>query len=162
MGRDSPIAGGIAGLVATVPMSIAMLALRKWLPHYQRYELPPRQITKRTTKKLGFGKHLEKEHHSALSVVAHFGYGTATGTLYAPVARRLPLPPVASGIAYGLFVWAVSYLGLLPALGLLAPATEHPAQRNVLMIVSHIIWGAVLGLVVDWLGEPMSGGPGEW
>jgi uncharacterized membrane protein YagU involved in acid resistance len=151
MGRGSPIAGGFAGMLATVPMSLAMLAMRRWLPFSQRYDLPPRQITVRATRKLGIRSHLDHSETSALSVLAHFGYGTATGTLYAPLARRIPGPPIAGGIAYGLFVWAASYLGLLPALGLLTPATKHPAQRNVLMIVAHIIWGATLGLVLDWL-----------
>lgn len=151
--RVRPISGGIAGLVATLPMSIAMLVLRKWLPHYQRYDLPPRQITKRATWKVGIGKHLDETHHSILSVIAHFGYGTATGTLYAPLSRLMPAPPVVSGILYGLLVWTTSYLGLLPALGLLSPATEHPARRNVLMIVSHVIWGAFLGLGVKWFEQ---------
>jgi uncharacterized membrane protein YagU involved in acid resistance len=153
MVRVRPISGGIAGLVATLPMSIAMLALRKWLPHYQRYDLPPSQITKRATRKLGFGNHMDETHQSALSVLAHFGYGTATGTLFAPVSRLMPRSPVVSGILYGLLVWATSYLGLLPALGLLSPATEHPARRNVLMIVSHVIWGAFLGLGVKWFEQ---------
>jgi putative membrane protein len=42
----------------------------------------------------------------------------------------------------------VSYLGLLPALGILRPATEHPERRNALMIVAHLIWGSITGLIV--------------
>jgi putative membrane protein len=131
-------------------MSVVMLVLRRWLPRYERYALPPRQITKRATRKAGVGKYLEESQQSALTVLAHFGYGSATGTLYAPISRLIPGPPIVRGIAYGLLVWAISYLGLLPALGLLSPATEHPARRNILMIVAHVVWGAVLGLVVKW------------
>jgi len=42
-------------------------------------------------------------------------------------------------------VWGGSYLGLLPSLGILRPATDHPAQRNALMIAAHLVWGATLG-----------------
>jgi len=42
-------------------------------------------------------------------------------------------------------------LGMLPALGILHPATEHPARRNALMIGAHIVWGTTLGLAVEQL-----------
>jgi putative membrane protein len=47
-------------------------------------------------------------------------------------------------------VWAGSYLGLLPVLGILSPATRHPTGRNALMIAAHIIWGATLGILTDY------------
>ena len=39
-------------------------------------------------------------------------------------------------------------MGLLPAAGILKPATEHPARRNALMIASHLVWGAALGALL--------------
>jgi putative membrane protein len=42
----------------------------------------------------------------------------------------------------------LSYLLALPILKILTPATEHPARRNILMILAHFVWGATLGLVV--------------
>ena len=52
-------------------------------------------------------------------------------------------------MAYGLAVWTTGYLGLLPALGALRPATEHPPRRTALMIAAHVVWGAALGLLAD-------------
>ena len=40
-------------------------------------------------------------------------------------------------------------LGLLPALGILTPATRHPPRRNLLMIAAHVVWGATLGLLTE-------------
>jgi hypothetical protein len=45
------------------------------------------------------------------------------------------------GLTFGLGVWAVSYLGLMPALGLHESATEHLRRRNLLMIAAHAVWG---------------------
>ena len=151
MDRSSLIAGGIAGLVATAPMSAVMLGLRQLLPRGEQNALPPRQITVAAARKAGVDEHLDKPASSLLTVVAHFGYGAAAGTVYAPLSRRVPLPPVAAGIAYGLVVWTASYLGLLPALGLISPATDHPARRNVLMIVAHVVWGATMALLLERL-----------
>jgi uncharacterized membrane protein YagU involved in acid resistance len=153
MRRSSPISGGIAGLVATVPMSMVMLLLRRLLPRHEQYALPPRQITSTATWKAGIGEHLDERGRSVLTVLAHFGYGAAAGALYAPLSRRWRGLPGIHGILYGLVVWASSYLGLLPAFGLLSPATEHPARRNTLMIVAHVIWGGVLDLVLKRLDE---------
>ena len=151
MERSSPITGGIAGLVATAPMSAVMLGLRRMLPRVEQYALPPRQITVAATRKAGFEEHLDEPARSLLTVVAHFGYGAAAGTLYAPLSRRVPFPPVAAGITYGMAVWTASYLGFLPVLGLISPATNHPARRNALMIVAHVVWGATMALLLERL-----------
>ncbi|ASP86732.1 hypothetical protein CDO26_19225 (plasmid) [Sinorhizobium meliloti] len=37
-----------------------------------------------------------------------------------------------NGPAYGLAIWAASYLGWIPAAGILTPATKHPMSRNLL------------------------------
>jgi hypothetical protein len=56
-----------------------------------------------------------------------------------------------TGVALGLGVWTASYLGVLPALGILRPATEHPARRTALMIAAHVVWGSALGSTLQAL-----------
>jgi putative membrane protein len=63
--------------------------------------------------------------------------------------ERSAVEAAATGTAFGLLVWTASYLGLLPSAGILSPATAHPARRNALMIVAHVIWGVTLGLLFD-------------
>jgi hypothetical protein len=58
-----------------------------------------------------------------------------------------------AGVGFGLAVWAGSYLGWLPAAGIISPATEHPARRNALMIAAHAVWGAGVGVAVERLSE---------
>ena len=47
-------------------------------------------------------------------------------------------------MVYGLGVWAMSYLGWIPAVRILTPAHRHPLRRNLLMIAAHIVWGLTL------------------
>lgn len=136
--------GSLAGLLATVPMSAVMSTLFKQLPFNEQYPLPPREITEKVTDDIGVSHKLEEHEHTLLALVAHFAYGAATGAIYNFLVRKLPLPGTVKGMGYGLSVWTVSYLGLLPALGILRPATEHPARRNALMIAAHIVWGLSL------------------
>jgi hypothetical protein len=145
------VAGGVAGLVATVPMTAFMEAAHDRLPRDEQYSLPPRQITEEIAEKAGVDDHLDERQRTGLTIASHFAYGAAAGAAFAPLIRNTALPRVTTGIAYGLAVWAGSYLGWLPAAHIHRPATEEPAGRNALMIGAHVVYGAALGLLVDVL-----------
>ena len=143
--------GAAAGLVATVPMTAAMVAMHRKLPAHQRFPLPPRRITMRAAGKAGVRPHMDESHRTAATLAAHFGYGTAVGSLLGAFAPRGTVKAAAAGAGFGLLVWAVSYLGLMPALDLHPPATRDTARRNLLMIAAHLVWGATAGVIVDAL-----------
>jgi uncharacterized membrane protein YagU involved in acid resistance len=143
--------GATAGLVATAPMTIVMEVLFRRLPRRERYPLPPSEITAVVEHEAGVSHEVDRDDHLALTLINHFGYGAASGAGYGLIANALPLPPALRGISYGLAMWVISYLGWLPALGILHPATEHPGRRNALMIASHIVYGATLGLLFERL-----------
>jgi hypothetical protein len=48
----------------------------------------------------------------------------------------------------GVAVWVASYLGWIPVVGILKPATLHPKRRNALMLVAHLVWGASTSLAM--------------
>jgi uncharacterized membrane protein YagU involved in acid resistance len=140
--------GLLAGFIATFPMTLAMAALHRRLPPHERYPLPPEEITAKLAEEAGEAEHIGHPEHQAATLIAHFGYGAVMGGMYTTLAEKVPGPPALSGMAYGLAVWAGGYLGLLPALGILKPATEHPPRRTALMIAAHLVWGATLGALV--------------
>jgi hypothetical protein len=78
--------------------------------------------------------------------IGHFAYGAACGGLFFAVRRWLPRSPVLAGVGYGLGVWAVSYLALMPALSLYPPARWDWPPRRRTMIAGHALFGLVLGL----------------
>lgn len=80
-----------------------------------------------------------------LTIASHFGYGALFGAVYAMYEHHLPMPASLKGAASGVALWAGSYLGWLPAMGILPPATRHPWRRNLMMIMAHVIWGVTLG-----------------
>lgn len=141
--------GSLAGCAATVPMTWTMKVLHRQLPPPQRYPLPPRQITMRVAEKVGVEVPLDEEVRHQATLVAHFGMGTALGALYGAIAGPRALRGPVPGAAAGLAVWAGNYLGLLPALGILRPATEHPPHRTGLMIAAHLVWGAIAGSLLN-------------
>jgi putative membrane protein len=139
------IDGGLAGLFATLPMSLLMEAAHRRLPWYQQYQLPPRQITDRLLRAMGIERAMNRPQETTATLAAHAGYGTAMGSLYGALSEVRPLRSTAGGVTFGLLVWAGSYLGVLPAIGLLPPVTRHPRERTALMIAAHLVWGAAMG-----------------
>jgi putative membrane protein len=144
-------AGAVAGAVATVPMTLFMLLLQRMLPQQRHRALPPEKIVNALTRRIGARKRLDKEQRLGVAFASHFGYGASMRTLYIPFRRRVPLPPILKGAAFGLVVWVESYLGLLPALQLPPAAPREPLTRNLMMIASHLVWGTVMGVVAERL-----------
>jgi uncharacterized membrane protein YagU involved in acid resistance len=151
------LAGGAAGMLATAPMTASMMLMHRALPRREQYPLPPRIITERIADEAGVRDDMDETEKTAATLAAHFGYGGAAGAIYGALADEVDAPPLVKGIAWGLIVWTGSYLGLLPALGILTPATQHPARRSALMIVAHVIWGAALGAGTHAVGADVKG-----
>ena len=125
------VIGGIAGFVATMAMTSAMRQLHKRLPKKERYPLPPREIVDATLDPPGSAA-------PDLTLIAHFAYGAGCGALIA--AANPKVGRVAGSIAGG-GIWLASYMGWIPAFGVLEPATRHPLRRNFTMLAAHFAWG---------------------
>ena len=123
--------GAIAGFVATMAMTAAMRRLHARLPAKERYPLPPRELTDRV---LAPPAGLAPD----LTLAAHFAYGAGCGALLAAVNPRMGR---VGGALAGGGIWLASYMGWIPAFGLLAPATEHPRRRSLVMLGAHFAWG---------------------
>ena len=147
------VIGFIAGVVATGPMTTAMILWHRRLPLTERYPLPPREITMKAARVAGVSDRVSEETRSAATLLAHFGYGGAAGAIYGAVSDEIPAPTLVKGVGAGLLLWAGSYLGLLPGTGILKMATEHPARRNALMIGAHVVWGVAMANLAELLKE---------
>lgn len=144
--------GALAGLAATGPMTLAMKLMHEQLPREERYPLPPRQVTEGLAEKAGLNQQLGEEEREAATWVSHFAYGATCGALYGAVSgEKVDEHALLAGVGFGLAVWAGSYLAWLPAAGIIAPATEHPARRTALMIAAHAVWGATTAVGVERL-----------
>jgi uncharacterized membrane protein YagU involved in acid resistance len=149
---DSPsqkiLKGAVAGLLATLPMTIFMRAAWRMLPRREKYPLPPRLITRTLTKETGVDSKLDADQLTWLTLTFHFLFGAVAGSLYGALEQRVPIDENTKGSLMGLAVWSGSYLGWIPALGILPPATVQPWRRNLLMIIAHLIWGISLGILM--------------
>ncbi len=135
----------IAGAIATVAMSAVMVAGdRSGLMGEQ----PPTLVSKHTLRELGIGD--QRRHGPLLAPLAHLGFGAAGGTIFGLSRRLVPdVPRYLHGVLFGLTLWAVSYKGWIPALGILPPPERDRPGRPVVMVAAHVVYGLVLARLVQ-------------
>lgn len=141
------LVGSLAGGLATIPMTAFMLLARRlgFLG-----EEPPRLITDYALDAAGLSVD-DRNTETAITGAVHFGFGIVCGALFGAFSRRVRLPflRVATGTLYGLAIWFVSYNGWVPALHIMPPPEEDRPGRPTAMILAHVIYGSVLGWVVE-------------
>ena len=140
--------GALCGLAATLPMSLWMwlASKRGWL-----VEQAPQTVTRRTTEQ-STGKRPPPKALDLMTSAVHLGIGAGLGGLFGLLVggRRISSPVAgALGVGYGLIVWLTSYAAILPAFDLMPPPTHDQRRRPQAMIVAHVIFGGVLGVLVS-------------
>jgi uncharacterized membrane protein YagU involved in acid resistance len=145
--------GTIGGFLAAAPMAVFMLAVQRLLPQGQQYALPPQRITDALTHRFGLNKHMNRRELRIAALVAHFIYSGAVGSFYQPLTRRITLPTVLRGTLFGIVVWFIGYVVLVPILNIpqSSSAQMQPLPGNLMMIATHIVWGTITGEIVLFL-----------
>jgi hypothetical protein len=137
------IRGATAGALATALMSSVMVGA-------QQVGLiggmPLEKITAKLLNRGGIRR--SSEQQDALATLLHFGFGAAAGAGFGLLAPRRLIARVPAGVAYGAAIWGVSYLGWVPALGIMAPADRDRRDRQAVMLASHLVYGAALAVLV--------------
>jgi len=138
--------GGLGGAVGTVGMSAFMLAAGK---AGLMGEHPPDMIAGAALDAVGVQQR-DKGTQDALATLLHFGFGIGSGALFGLLHRRLPfrVPAALHGMIFASLIWVTSYQGWIPALGIMPPASADRPDRPRIMLLAHLIYGALLGGIV--------------
>jgi len=149
--KPSLNAAALSGVIATFPMSAYLVLSQKFFEKYPS-AIPPEQVTGALLETADVDE-MDQEKFQPIVWSSHFAYGMAAGSFYSLYRALIPksVNSFQTGASFGLLVWATSYWGWLPALKLLPPPPETEVKDNVDKIVSHIIWGAALGLCYQLL-----------
>ena len=139
------VEGMAAGVAATVAMSVPMVVAGRIGAMGGQ---PPEKAAEHALGRVGAGDTSEHEQNVAASL-AHLAFGAGAGGVFSLAHRRLgtPGPTVVQGVAFGLGVWAASYKGWMPALGILPPPEHDRPGRRRTMVLAHVVVGAVLGSI---------------
>ncbi len=145
-----------AGVIATLPMSAVMLAADAV---GRMGTQPPRRIVDEAAEHTP-GPGPSDEARDAAATVLHLGFGGLVAVAVLPflaLARRVAVARdtrgVLAGAAFGLAVYVLNYAGLAPALGVLPPPTRDRPGRQVTMAVAHLVYGLIVGALVNPLAR---------
>lgn len=139
------LVGAGAGAAATLPMSAVMLLFQRlgWMG-----QQPPARIVDAALDEAEVPA--TRRERTVLSVIAHLAFGAGAGALFGLVRGGRPGLGRAAleGAGFGTAVWAASYAGWVPALGIMPPPSKDRPGRPTAMVVAHWVYGATLGAAV--------------
>ena len=139
--------GAIGGMIGTVAIFSALAANKKLASETEApLKEDPGEFMVETAENQTLTKKEQREVPKIAETVAanalHFSYGASGGALYAllrPKSENLIL----EGAALGTAIWAIGYLGWLPAVGLLPPPTEQKPIQVFTPVWQHWLYGVV-------------------
>lgn len=138
-GSPSLWRGLVAGLVAGVAGTAAKTLAEKFYPPRIHGESePPELLTERIA-----GHPLENTTELVASEGIHWGFGAAAGAFYGALAEFYPAATSKEGANFGLVLMALTHQGILPAMGLSAPAEEQSEREQTSEAATHLIFGVV-------------------
>jgi uncharacterized membrane protein YagU involved in acid resistance len=108
--------------------------------------MPPEKITSSLLRRSGIRP--SEAQQDAVATVLHVGFGTAAGAVFGIVAPKRLIARVPVGMAYGAAIWGVSYMGWVPAFGLMPAADRDRRDRQMVMLAGHLVYGTALALMV--------------
>lgn len=152
--RNQVLCGAVAGVAGAVVMTIPIVVSQRLRLFHTP---PPEEISDNVARRTWLLPDPSHRVFPVLWIAAHLGYGATCGTLFSLLRRWLPgwLPGSArsAGPVFGLSVWAVGYLGFVPALRLYPWPANDSRPRQVVMIVAHGLFGLTVAGVDDRLRQ---------
>jgi hypothetical protein len=126
------------------------------------FETAPMQVVNRA-EEVGLVRDLSPTGRRALSLAAHFAYGTAMGAALGILRRERGgvLEEASVGSALGILSWGVGWSSWLPLAGVhRAPWTQR-SPKVLLPVADHAVFGAAWGIIRRALLNRMEAGTGK-
>jgi putative membrane protein len=128
-------AGLAAGLVATAAKTFAE---KFYPPRIHGEPDPSEQLSERIA-----GHPLDRTTALVATESIHWGFGAAAGAFYGALAEFYPAATSKEGANFGLVLIALTHHGVLPAIGLSAPAEQQSEREQTSEAATHLIFGVV-------------------
>lgn len=81
-----------------------------------------------------------------ISFIVHFLFSIAAGVFYCVVAEYKPIIKLWEGTAYGIAIWFVFHVVLMPLMGTVPPPWDQPFDEHFSEFFGHAFWMWVMEL----------------
>jgi hypothetical protein len=146
--------GALAGAAGTAVMTLMMRKVApRVVPEEMRPdEFVPKKVVEWAEEQAGEPHALTESQEMKAAMGAHFTYGSANGALYGLLRSQMGgLPAPLMGAMFGAALWAVSFEGWMPALGVMEAPTEKSPKKVPMPVMGHIVYGATTALSYEAL-----------
>jgi hypothetical protein len=140
MERSRVLAGFWWGVVATLAMSVVMIAATITGLSPMPAPIPAALVTD------VLGPGLPKPAMMLLAALSHLAYGGVWGAILASAVRPVT---IGKGLLLGAILWLIMQVVVLPYLGWGAFGLAITPRIAIATLVLHLIYGAVLGWLAD-------------
>ena len=72
--------------------------------------------------------------------IIHYGFSVSGAIVYELLRRKYPAITKGHGTLYGLGVWSVFHLGVMPALKVVPSAKDQPTEEHLSELVGQMVW----------------------
>ncbi len=148
--------GTVAGLMGAMALQVLHTMSQRWLPQTMPpYRQDPGDFMVEQVEAVlprAMRQRVPPIVETGAARLLAVGYGLTAGALYA-LFRPRGGQVVSDGILFGLLVWAVGYLGWIPALGLLPPIPEQDRAAVIAPPIRHTVFGIVTVAAYRWLSD---------
>src|SRR5215210_114733 len=158
--KERALAGALGGFGGTFVLSGLRWALASM---GAVFTTAPEQVVARA-EELGLLDRFSPGARKALTLAAHFAYGTAIGATFGALRRTDEEPEsdtaaelqgdrddmvteAAVGATLGVLSWGASWAGLLPIVGVHPAPWTQKTPRAILPVLDHAVYGAAWGLI---------------
>lgn len=153
--RNDALSGAVGGLAGGAAMTLLITQVAPRIA--PQAMLPPTpapikmaQWAEQTT---GQPDALSSSQEKAAGLAGHAVFSAGAGGAYGLARARLApfaaLPAPVAGVVFGLAVWAATFQGALPALGVMRRTTQHGLERWPAPLMGHSLFGLVTALVSE-------------
>jgi hypothetical protein len=155
--------GAAGGLLASWAMNQfhrALARAQKLAGHDQQKKSQSSSDEPSTTKvaekisELILSHELTAKEKEIASPIVHYAFGTTVGSVYGLLASYDPLVEMGKGLLYGTAVWLVADEFMLPRIKIAKPAPAYPLSKHLEALGAHLVYGAVLGALNEYLEQP--------
>ncbi|HVX85000.1 MAG TPA: hypothetical protein VH253_09310 [Phycisphaerae bacterium] len=152
--------GAAAGVAGTLVLQGTVMGMQRLAPQWDAPEAEDPasfmlwQGEKHLPRKVWMG--IPAKAETAAGVGLSLAYGATFGALYA-AARGHSRSRLLEGALLGTAVWAVGYLGWLPAAKLIPPVWRQELKQITGPVVQHLVYGVVTVAAYEYLRGKWSG-----
>lgn len=146
--------GAIAGMAggAVMTLMIRKAAPKIMPPSMRPDEFAPQKAVEWAERAVGRPDMLDEPTEMKAAMGTHLGYSALAGAVYGlvrPSTSDLPTP--VAGAAFGMSVWALSFEGWMPAVGIMERTTDKPVTKWPAPIMGHMVYGITTAVAYEVL-----------